>query len=200
METTAMRTSMDCCESAMSPAISRRALLLGGASFAAWAYLAEIRPRRRRPRSQADRGDPARRVGWSRHRRAGRRSRLCRSARFDRADIGWAARRLDAGFLFRAASGDAGIRADVSRQASRGYPCGRDAVSRPLAFRRAGRARKRFCRPRPGAIRLAQSRAGSIAEGRSGHERARRRPDHAAGVARECADGRLGAGRLAAGR
>ena len=30
---------MDCCESRMSLATSRRALLLGGASFAAWAYL-----------------------------------------------------------------------------------------------------------------------------------------------------------------
>src|SRR5258708_18795256 len=31
--------TMDCCESLKSPAPSRRALLLGGASFAAWAYL-----------------------------------------------------------------------------------------------------------------------------------------------------------------
>jgi uncharacterized protein (DUF1501 family) len=31
--------NMDCCESLTSPATSRRALLLGGASFAAWAYL-----------------------------------------------------------------------------------------------------------------------------------------------------------------
>ncbi len=30
---------MECCESLRSPATSRRALLLGGASFAAWAYL-----------------------------------------------------------------------------------------------------------------------------------------------------------------
>ena len=30
---------MDCCESLTSSATSRRALLLGGASFAAWAYL-----------------------------------------------------------------------------------------------------------------------------------------------------------------
>jgi uncharacterized protein (DUF1501 family) len=34
-----METTMDCCESLISPAMSRRALLLGGASFAAWAYL-----------------------------------------------------------------------------------------------------------------------------------------------------------------
>src|SRR5258705_813271 len=31
--------TMECCESLRSPATSRRALLLGGASFAAWAYL-----------------------------------------------------------------------------------------------------------------------------------------------------------------
>src|SRR5258708_4591587 len=31
--------TMDCCEGPRSPATSRRALLLGGASFAAWAYL-----------------------------------------------------------------------------------------------------------------------------------------------------------------
>ena len=34
-----METTMDCCESRASPATTRRSLLLGGASFAAWAYL-----------------------------------------------------------------------------------------------------------------------------------------------------------------
>jgi uncharacterized protein (DUF1501 family) len=34
-----METTMDCCESRSSLVTSRRALLLGGASFAAWAYL-----------------------------------------------------------------------------------------------------------------------------------------------------------------
>jgi uncharacterized protein (DUF1501 family) len=34
-----METRMDCCESRDWPSTSRRALLLGGASFAAWAYL-----------------------------------------------------------------------------------------------------------------------------------------------------------------
>jgi uncharacterized protein (DUF1501 family) len=34
-----METTMDCCESPASSATSRRSLLLGGASFAAWAYL-----------------------------------------------------------------------------------------------------------------------------------------------------------------
>jgi uncharacterized protein (DUF1501 family) len=36
---TAMETTMDCCEGIRSSAISRRGVLLGGASFAAWAYL-----------------------------------------------------------------------------------------------------------------------------------------------------------------
>jgi len=36
---TAMETTKDCCESPASSATSRRAVLLGGASFAAWAYL-----------------------------------------------------------------------------------------------------------------------------------------------------------------
>ena len=34
-----METRTDCCESLTSAATSRRGLLLGGASFAAWAYL-----------------------------------------------------------------------------------------------------------------------------------------------------------------
>jgi uncharacterized protein (DUF1501 family) len=34
-----METTMDCCEGLRSSAISRRGALLGGASFAAWAYL-----------------------------------------------------------------------------------------------------------------------------------------------------------------
>src|SRR2546429_7790353 len=36
---TAMETTMDCCEDMRSLVTSRRSLLLGGASFAAWAYL-----------------------------------------------------------------------------------------------------------------------------------------------------------------
>jgi uncharacterized protein (DUF1501 family) len=39
METTPMETTMGCCESRLSFTTSRRGLLLGGASFAAWAYL-----------------------------------------------------------------------------------------------------------------------------------------------------------------
>ena len=39
METIATETTMDCCESQSKLVTSRRALLVGGASFAAWAYL-----------------------------------------------------------------------------------------------------------------------------------------------------------------
>jgi uncharacterized protein (DUF1501 family) len=39
METIATETTMDCCESRSALVTSRRALLVGGASFAAWAYL-----------------------------------------------------------------------------------------------------------------------------------------------------------------
>jgi uncharacterized protein (DUF1501 family) len=39
MEINPVHATLDCCESRISPAPSRRALLLGGASFAAWAYL-----------------------------------------------------------------------------------------------------------------------------------------------------------------
>jgi uncharacterized protein (DUF1501 family) len=39
METIPMGATMDCCESLRSSVTSRRSLLLGGASFAAWAYL-----------------------------------------------------------------------------------------------------------------------------------------------------------------
>src|SRR5438477_119389 len=38
-EMTAMETTIGCCEDMRSSAISRRGVLLGGASFAAWAYL-----------------------------------------------------------------------------------------------------------------------------------------------------------------
>src|SRR5882724_5489460 len=38
-EMTSMETTMNCCEGLRDSVTSRRALLLGGASFAAWAYL-----------------------------------------------------------------------------------------------------------------------------------------------------------------
>jgi uncharacterized protein (DUF1501 family) len=39
MASTSNETAIGCCDSLISPATSRRSLLLGGASFAAWAYL-----------------------------------------------------------------------------------------------------------------------------------------------------------------
>ena len=117
---------MDCCESLTSSvdfaprAAARRRLVCGVGLFA------EIRARRRRARSAAGGRHPARRAGWARHRRADRRSRLRRPAWFDRADIERAERGAGAGFLLRAASGDAGIRADVSREAGRGDSRGGD--------------------------------------------------------------------------
>ena len=159
---------MDCCESLTSSATSRRALLLGGASFAAWAYLPKFARAAdgRDPRlivvilrgaldglaTVAPVGDPD---------YAGLHGSIALTSDGPHAA-------LDAGFLLRAASVDAGIRADVPGEARRRDPRGVDAVSRPLAFRRTGRARKRLCRSGPGAIRLAQPRAGSVAEEASG--------------------------------
>src|SRR5260221_71269 len=62
------------------------------------------------------------------------------------------------------------------------------------------RAGKRLCRPRPRAVRLAQPRAGKLAEGSARDECPCGRSDHAAGLARRRANRRLGAGGVAAGR
>ena len=195
-----METTMDCCESLRSSVVSRRRVLLGGASFAAWAYLPKFARAAdgRDPRlvvvilrgaldglaTVAPIGDPD---------YAGLHGSIALTSSGPNAAA--AARQ----FLF-AASGDAGICADVSREEGGRDSRGGDVLPRPFAFRRAGRARKRFCRAGPGAIRLAQPRAGRPAEGRAGDERAGGRPDHAAGAARRGADRRLGAGRVAAGR
>ena len=175
-------------------------LLLGGASFAAWAYLPKFA-------RAADGRDPRLVVVILR----GALDGLATVAPIGDPDyaglhgsialvVERTERGVAAGFVLRAASGDAGICADVSRQEGGGDSRGGDVVSRPFAFRRAGRARKRLCRSGPGAVRLAQPRAGRPAEGRAGDERAGGRPDHAAGAARRGADRRLGAGRAAAGR
>ena len=159
---------MDCCESLRSPATSRRALLLGGASFAAWAYLPKFA-------RAADGRDPRLIVVILR----GALDGLATVAPVGDPDYAglhgsialtprWPACGDDAGFVLRAASLDAGIRADVSGEARRRDSCGVDAVSRPFAFRRPGRARKRLCRAGPGAVRLAQPRAGSACRAASG--------------------------------
>ena len=157
---------------------------------------AEIRARRRRPRSAADRGHPARRAGRARHRRAGRRSRLCRPARFDRADVGRPACRrsmLDSFFALHPAMPEfarmyrekqaAVVHAVATPYRDRSHFDGQDVLE------------SGFAGPGPGAVRLAQPRAGGAAARRAGDERAGGRPDHAAGAARRGADRRLGAGR-----
>ena len=96
---------------------SRRALLLGGASFAAWAYLPKFA-------RAADGRDPRLVVVILR----GALDGLATVAPIGDPDyaglhgsialgVERAERGAAAGFLLRAASGDAGIRADVSREA-----------------------------------------------------------------------------------
>ena len=89
--------------------------------------------------------------------------------RWDGAASGAAARRF-----LRPQSGDGQFRAAVRRQAGAGGPCGGDQLSRALAFRRPGRARKRHAGAGPGRQRLAQSRRRGAADGRTGRRRAAR--------------------------
>ena len=131
------------------PRRRRRPLLLG--------LHAALRASRRRARSAARRHHPARRARRAGRRAADRRSattRACagRSPSTRRPEHGAATRRL-----LRPASGDAELRAALRRQAGGDRPRRRHRLSRPLAFRRPGRARKRL----PGAghaDRLAQPR------------------------------------------
>ena len=115
---------MDCCESRTSLAATRRALLLGGASFAAWAYLPKFA-------RAADGRDPRLIVVILR----GALDGLATVAPVGDPDYaglhgsialatGWPARGRHAGFVLRAASVDAGIRADVSRKTCRRRPRG----------------------------------------------------------------------------
>ena len=82
--------------------------------------------------------------------------------------------------------------------------CGRDALSRALAFRRPGRARKRSRQARCGRHRLAQPRAGHACRPPAAPIRRARclrgRADRAAGGARPGAGAVLDAAAAAAGR
>ncbi len=195
-----METEMDCCESLTIVGDVAPRLLLGGASFAAWAYLPKFA-------RAADGRDPRLVVVILR----GALDGLATVAPLGDPDYAGlhgsialtssgpnAALPLDSFFALHPAMPE--FARMYREKTGRGGPRGGDALSRPLAFRRTGRARKRLCRSGPGAIRLAQSRAGSLAERRARDERAGGRPDHAAGAARRGADRRLGAGRTAAGR
>ena len=192
---------MDCRESQTSFATSRRALLLGGASFAAWAYLPKFA-------RAADGRDPRLIVVILR----GALDGLATVAPVGDPDYAGlhgsialtpdgphAAVMLDS--LLRAASVDAG--------SSRGCTA---TSRRPSSTRcrRSYRDRSHF----DGQDVLESGFAGpgrvqsgwlnraleAVAEGRARDERPCGRSDHAAGVARRRADRRLGAGGAAAGR
>ena len=151
---------------------SRRALLLGGASFAAWAYLPKFA-------RAADGRDPRLVVVILR----GALDGLATVAPIGDPDYAGlhgsialtssgpnAALPLDSFFALHPAMPE--FARMYRDEEGRGGPRGGDAVSRAFAFRRTGRARKRLCRAGPGAVRLAQPRAGRPAEGRAG-DRAR---------------------------
>ena len=84
------------------------------------------------------------------------------------------AQRLDGFFGLHPCHED--VRAALWREAGAGRPCGRDQLSRPLAFRRAGRARKRLDRAGVHRERLAQSRSRGAAGRSAGFAAARRWP------------------------
>jgi len=89
--------------------------LLGGGVVAAWAYLPKFA---RAPTGaiRADRRDPAW-VRWMAYATVARRAIPIMPPLHGSIalDIEWTACGFDAGFVFRAASGDAGVRADVQR-------------------------------------------------------------------------------------
>ena len=163
---------MDCCESRdIALATSRRALLLGGASFAAWAYLPKFARAAdgRDPRlivvilrgaldglaTVAPIGDPD---------YAGLHGSIALTS--DGPHAGAACWIPSSRCIRRCRNSRGCIARSTPRWSMRWR-----RLSRPLAFRRPGRAGKRLCRAGPGAIRLAQPRAGGIAAGRAGDER-----------------------------
>ena len=144
-------------------ATSRRALLLGGASFAAWAYLPKFA-------RAADGRDPRLVVVILR----GALDGLATVAPIGDPDYAGlhgsialtssgpnAALTLDSFFALHPAMPEF-ARMYREKKAAVVHAVA-TSLSRPLAFRRPGRARERLCRSRPGAIRLAQPRAGSAA-------------------------------------
>ena len=191
---------MDCCESLTSSpvaprAAARRRFVCGLGLFA------EIRARRRRPRSAAGRRHPARRAGRPRHRRADRRPRLCRPARLDRADVERTRTRrcrwIRSSRCIRRCRNSRGC---TARSRPRWFMRWR----RPIASARISTGRT--CSKAALPVRAGCNPAGSTArwkslpKGERVMSASRRRPDHAAGAARRGADRRLGAGGAAAGR
>ena len=195
-----METTMDCCESLTSSAASRRALLLGGASFAAWAYLPKFA-------RAADGRDPRLVVVILR----GALDGLATVAPIGDPDYAGlhgsialpssgpnAALTLDNFFALHPAMPEfarmyrekkaAVIHAVATSYRDRSHFDGQDVLE--SGFAGPGRVQS-------GWLNRALE---ALAEGRAGDERAGGRPDHAAGAARRGADRRLGAGGAAAGR
>ena len=191
-----METTMDCCESRSSPVPSRRSLLLGGASFAAWAYLPKFARAAdgRDPRlvvvilrgaldglaTVAPIGDPD---------YAGLHGSIALSSSGPKA-----ASMLE--FVLRPASGDAG---DSSRMYREKKAAVVHAVASPYRERSHfdGQDVLESGYGGPGRVQSGWlNRALEVLpKGERVDERARDRPDHAAGAARRGADGGVGAGR-----
>jgi uncharacterized protein (DUF1501 family) len=186
--------TMDCCESRTSLAATRRSLLLGGASFAAWAYLPKFA-------RAADGRDPRLIIVILR----GALDGLATVAPVGDPDYAG----LHGSIALIPDGPHAAIMLDSFFAAhpsmpefSRMYKDKRAAVVHAVAT--PYRDRSHFDGQDvlesgfgAGAVRLAQPRAGGAAARRTGDGRFGRRPDHAAGVARRGADRRLGAGDLA---
>ena len=195
-----METRNDGCEDLRSLVTSRRALLLGGASFAAWAYLPKFA-------RAADGRDPRLVVVILR----GALDGLATVAPIGDPDYAGlhgsialtssgpnAALLLDSFFALHPAMPEfarmyrekkaAVIHAVATPYRDRSHFDGQDVLE--SGFAGPGRVQSGW---------LNRALEGA-AEGRARHQRARGRPDHAAGAARRGADRRLGAGRAAAGR
>ena len=150
---------MDCCESRVTGDLAARRCCSAAPSFAAWAYLPKFA-------RAADGRDPRLIVVILR----GALDGLATVAPVGDPDYAGlhgaialtpdgphAALMLDSFFALHPAMPE--FARMYRDEAGRRHPCGGDALSRPLAFRRTGCARKRLCRTGPGAIRLAQPRA-----------------------------------------
>ena len=192
---------MDCCESRTSLATTRRALLLGGASFAAWAYLPKFA-------RAADGRDPRLIVVILR----GALDGLATVAPVGDPDYAGLHGPIalapdgphaapDARFLLRAASRRCRNSRGCTGRSMRRWSTRwrrRIATVRISTARTCWKADTRVpagCNPAGSTARWKHCPAGRAGDERIGH-----RPDHAAGAARCCADRGLGAGGVAASR
>src|ERR1700759_5758126 len=203
---TAMEASIECREGLLSSTVSRRALLLGGASFAAWAYLPKFARAAdgRDPRllgillrgaldglaTVAPVGDPD---------YAGLHGSIALTPDGPHAGL-----MLDSFFALHPAMPEfarmyrekhaAIIHAVATPYRDRSHFDGQDVLE--SGFAGPGRVQSGWLNRALEGL----PRGGRAAARRAGVERTCGRPDHAAGAARHCADRRLGAGRVAASR